>query len=85
MAQMGAGKRYIPFNLANMGPISPDSVTFEALPVNACLLPPTLYPPLLLPGISGYKGTLTISAGVYPSQKDVTERFFDAVLSELPE
>ena len=85
MVQMGVEKQYAPNNLTNMGPISPESVTFEALPVNACLLPPPLYPPLLLTGISGYKGTLTISAGVYPSQKDVTERFFDAVLSELPD
>jgi len=85
MVQMVLEKGYVPNSLTNMGPISTESVTFQAPPVNAYLLPPPIYPPSFLAGLSGYAETLTLSAGVYPSQKDVTERFFDAVLSELPE
>jgi hypothetical protein len=29
-------------------------------------------------------GTLTLSAGAYPTQKEIIEKFFDAVLKELP-
>jgi hypothetical protein len=39
---------------------------------------------MFLAGLSGYAETLTLSASVYPSQKDITERFFNAVLAELP-
>jgi len=82
--QLGREKQNIPNEFTNMGLISTESVTFEAKPLNAYLLPPPLYPPMFLAGLSGYAETLTLSASVYPSQKDITERFFDAVLAELP-
>jgi len=82
--QLGREKQNTPNELTNMGLISTESVTFEAKPLNAYLLPPPLYPPMFLAGLSGYAETLTLSASVYPSQKDITERFFDAVLAELP-
>lgn len=82
--QLGLEKQNTPNELTNMGLISTESVTFKAKPVNAYLLPPPLYPPMFLAGLSGYAETLTLSASVYPSQKDITERFFDAVLAELP-
>jgi NRPS condensation-like uncharacterized protein len=68
----------------NMGPIDPESVTFDCEPSNARLLPPPAYPPGFESGLSGYADTLTISAGVYPTQKDVVEHFLDAVVAELP-
>jgi hypothetical protein len=34
--------------------------------------------------LSGYNGTLTLLAGACPTQKETIERFFDAVLKELP-
>jgi NRPS condensation-like uncharacterized protein len=77
-------ERKIGHALTNMGPIDPDSVTFGARPVNAWLLVPPTYPPLLVAGMSGYAGTLTLSAGVYPTQEDIIERFLDRILGELP-
>ena len=70
---------------SNGGPIAPEDVDFGAQPEMARFLPPTFYPHLpLLFGLSGYNGTLTLSAGVYPTQKDIAEKFFDAILKELP-
>ncbi len=77
-------KRTIPDVLTNMGSIDPESVTFDARPTNAWFLPPPLYPPAFCVGLSGYAGTLTLSAGVYSEQKATVERFFDSVLAELP-
>lgn len=74
----------IPTSFTNLGLISEDSVIFEKTPLNARVLPPPAYPPLFGAGISGYARCLTISAGVYPSQKQIAERLFDRVLSELP-
>ncbi len=70
--------------LTNMGPINPDSVTFGVRPLNAWLLPPPSYPPEFIAGLSGYSGTLSLSAGVFPTQEHIIEKFFDSVISELP-
>ncbi len=70
--------------LTNMGPINPDSVNFGIQPLSAWLLPPPFYPPDFIAGLSGYAGTLTLSAGVFPTQKSVVENFFDSVVSILP-
>jgi len=77
-------KGNLPPGLTNMGPISPQSVTFDAPALQAWFLPPPCLPPYFLSGLSGYRGTLSLSAGVHLHQKDVAERFFDRVLSELP-
>jgi NRPS condensation-like uncharacterized protein len=71
--------------LTNMGPIDPDTVTFGTRPQAARLLPPPGYPPGFLAGLSGYDGSLTLSAGVYPTQREIMGRFLDRVLAELPE
>jgi NRPS condensation-like uncharacterized protein len=77
-------KGNLPPGLTNMGPISPQSVTLDTPALQAWLLPPPCLPPYFLTGLSGYRGTLSLSAGVRLHQKDLAERFFDRVLSELP-
>jgi NRPS condensation-like uncharacterized protein len=68
----------------NMGPIDPVAVNFGSRPTEARLLPPVSQPPWFILGISGYEGTLTLSAGVYAVQRDLTERLLDAMVAELP-
>ncbi|KPJ52031.1 MAG: hypothetical protein AMJ37_03665 [Dehalococcoidia bacterium DG_18] len=84
ISQKGMEKGNSPPAITNMGPIAMEDVTFDTSPVKAWLLPPPHYPPLFGPSLSGYRGTLTLSAGVYPSQREAVSRFFDEVLSELP-
>ena len=71
--------------LTNMGEISPERVKFDSLPVEAHMLVPPVFPPLLGYGLSGYKGTLTLSAGVYHSstQPETVSILADRVISEL--
>lgn len=69
----------------NTGPIDTESVNFGSTPTRAHILPPVAYPPLpCMFNLSGYEGTLTLSAGAYPTQKEINERFLDAILDELP-
>ncbi len=70
--------------LTNMGPIDPESVAFDSRPLNAWLWCPPGYPPWFWCGLSGYAGTLTLTASVYPTQKDIVKRFFDLLLAEFP-
>ena len=71
--------------LTNTGPVDPESATFGKRPSAAHILPPQTYPSIPFDwGLSGYNGTLTLAAGAYPTQKETIERFFDAVLKELP-
>lgn len=69
---------------SNAGPVKTESVNFDAQPTAVRILPPTFYPdqPLLF-SLTGYDGTLTLTAGVYPSQKEDAEKFFDGILGEL--
>jgi NRPS condensation-like uncharacterized protein len=69
----------------NMGPIETESVDFGLQPSRAWLLPPVAYPPSpFMFSLSGHNGALTLAAGAYPTQKEPIERFFDAMLKELP-
>lgn len=69
----------------NIGPIDTECVRFGIQPSRAHFLPPVAYPPVpFMFSLSGYNGTLTLSAGVYPIQKETIEKFFDAILKELP-
>ncbi len=69
----------------NTGPIDTESVNFGIYPTKAHILPPVTYPPLpCMFNLSGYRGTLTLSAGAYPTQKDTNEELLDAILKELP-
>jgi len=71
--------------LTNMGEVSPERVKFDSSPVEAHLLVPPVFPPLLGFGLSGYKGSLTLSAGVYQSstQPETVSILVDRVISEL--
>jgi NRPS condensation-like uncharacterized protein len=69
----------------NIGPIDTESVNFGIQPSKVHFLPPVAYPPApFMFSLSGYNGTLTLLAGVYPPQKEIVEKFFDALLKELP-
>lgn len=68
----------------NMGEIDRGSVTFDEAPSRALLLTPPTYPPHFSAGVSGYAGTLIITAGAYASQKAIVEQFLDAMVAELP-
>jgi NRPS condensation-like uncharacterized protein len=68
----------------NLGPIAAEAVTFGSKPSLARLLPPPVYPPYFLLGVSGYEGTLTLSSGVYTLQKELAEQFLDAMVAEFP-
>ena len=69
----------------NMGPIKPEEVTFNgARPARAWLLAPPATPPWLAAGVSGYDGTLTLSAGTAESLLPMIEPFFDKILAGLP-
>lgn len=70
--------------LTNLGPIPAYTVTFDSKPSMARLLPPPVYPPYFLLGVSGYEGTLTLSTGVYALQKELAERFLEAMVAEFP-
>jgi NRPS condensation-like uncharacterized protein len=72
--------------LTNLGPIEPEKVSFDAPPVKACLIVPPVFPPLLGLGLSGYNGSLTLSAGVYPSsdQKEIMNQLIENIINELP-
>ncbi len=73
-----------PICLTNMGSIDPTVVTFDTKPLSARLLPPINYPPSFAVGVSGYDGTLTLSSGIASINKDITDQFLDAMVSELP-
>ena len=79
-------KHNFPNTLTNMGQILPEHVTFDKLaPSSARLLVPPIYPPAFGAGLSGYNGTITLSAGAPEAAKAAIEAFFDKILSELPE
>ena len=83
--RLGLRQHAVDHGFTNTGPIDPGSVDFGIRPSVAHILPPQNYPPTpFVWGLSGYDGTLTLAAGAYPSQKETIERFFDAVLKELP-
>ncbi|MFC1923898.1 hypothetical protein ACFLT3_01515 [Chloroflexota bacterium] len=70
--------------LTNMGEIEVDAVTFDYPPDSAQLIAPPYYPPYFLIGLSGFKGTLSLSSIVRPAHKDRVNRFLENVLSQLP-
>jgi NRPS condensation-like uncharacterized protein len=69
----------------NTGLIEQESVNFGMQPITARILPQQCYPwmPFIF-SLSGYNGTLTLVAGAYPTQKETIEKFFDAILKEIP-
>lgn len=78
------GGKFMP-GFTNMGPIDPESIRFGKPPQRAWLLTPPCYPPNYIAGVTGYKGGLTLSAGVYPTARRLAEKMFEQLLAELPQ
>ncbi len=72
--------------LTNMGVIQEEKVDFDGKPSTAWLLVPGCILPMLFFGCSSYNGTLTLSWSIGPDEmnEQVTQSFFDLVVSELP-
>lgn len=72
--------------LTNLGPIHPENLIFDKAPLDARILVPPMFPPVLAAGISGYMGSLTLSMTCYgePEQQRTAERFMERFLDELP-
>jgi NRPS condensation-like uncharacterized protein len=68
----------------NMGTIDPEMVVFDSKPLKAQLLPPPVYPPWFMLGISRYEGTVSLSAGIYSIQTEYIKCFLDVMVAELP-
>jgi NRPS condensation-like uncharacterized protein len=80
----GIEQRNQPNALTNMGPIAPEDVDFGVRPLSAWLLTPPINPPLFGVGLTGYAGTVTLSAGAPVPALPVVETFLDAMLAKLP-
>jgi len=52
--------------ITNMGPIEPESVTYDQPAENAWIIAPVMYPPFFGLGLTGYNNGITLSAGTYP-------------------
>ena len=76
-------KGMAPDALRNMGPIDPDAVNFGCKPTQARLLTILASSPFFTLGVSGYDGTLTLSAGIDSSQEQLVNHFFDIMIEEL--
>ena len=86
LVRFGISKGSFSSGMTNLGPILKERVTFDAPARRAWLLPPPTYPPAVITALSGYRGTLTFSAGVHPQymRKVSPDKIFDAILNELP-
>lgn len=73
-------------SLTNMGPILPEQVTFDEPASDARLIVPPAFPPLLIVGLSGYTGSLTLTAGSYQpaATPEFLDSLFDGMMSQLP-
>ena len=74
--------------LTNMGEISREQVDFgEAKTEDAFLAPPLVFPPFFVIGLSGFAGSITMSAGFCESAvaKTAVAGLFDTVEKELAE
>ena len=84
--RLGIRDGNLPPGFTNMGPIDEAPCRFGGkLPAAVFLGVPSACPPWFAAGLSGYSGTLTLSAGFYPSAipADWVEDLFDRVESEL--
>lgn len=74
-----------PNALTNMGEIKKESVRFGTEPSRAYLLTPFVFPPLFGGGLSMYQNELTLCGGVPAHARETIDRFYQAVLDNLPE
>ncbi len=78
---------WMPPVLTNMGPIDHGRLDFGAPPLRAAhLIVPTSHPPGLIMGLSGYRGSITFSAGHFPSAlpSERLAALLEAIDEELP-
>lgn len=78
-----ASRALIPL-FTNLGPIHDGRLVFDEAPEEAWVIVPTGYPPFFGAGMSGYRGSLTLSVGALPTAQDTVEAVFDAMLVTLP-
>ncbi|MCP4103917.1 MAG: hypothetical protein GY749_00005 [Desulfobacteraceae bacterium] len=60
----------------NLGPIKEQYLVFDEKPDSACIIVPTGYPPFFGFGISGYSGSLTLTAGTFSSSRNTIEKIW---------
>jgi NRPS condensation-like uncharacterized protein len=85
-ATLAAGMRIVAPSFTNMGRIDPASLHFEGTHIlDAFLVPPVVYPPVFGCGVSGFRDTLILSAGICEPgfQSETVEELFEIVLNEL--
>ncbi len=83
----GARNGNQPIGLTNLGPIDEARLNFGDAPVSrAEVIVPPAVPPFSFFGLSGYRGSLTLSAGIYESsvERETIEDLFTRVEHELP-
>jgi len=73
----------IPPTLTNMGPINRRHVDFGQIPREAYLLVPPIFPPFLGIGLSGFEGSMTLSAMVPDNAAPQIRSLFQAIENEL--
>lgn len=69
----------------NLGPVDDARLAFDASPQEAWVIVPTGYPPFFGVGMSGYKGSLTLSVGALPTSRATIETVFDRMIEALPD
>jgi NRPS condensation-like uncharacterized protein len=67
----------------NLGEIDKDFIVFEKPPLAAHIIVPAGFPPYFGMGVSGYGGTLTITAAVYPRTKPIVEKMLNEMTIEI--
>jgi NRPS condensation-like uncharacterized protein len=90
MQQMTAGRANkgvaMPL-LSNFGKLEPERLAFDGSdPTDAYITTPIMFPPYLMLGVTGYRGSLTLTSGYCRDGvgNDSVERILDLVLEELP-
>ena len=73
-----------PNGLTNVGVIQPEKVNFGMEPLTAWMLVPFMFPPFFITGLSGYKGSLTLSAGIPMNEREIIDNFCESIIGFLP-
>ncbi len=85
LASLGSRNIFAP-SLTNVGPIDPERLDFGAPVRRAHLVTPLIFPPIFGAGVSGFRDTLTLTAGFCASGVDggMMNELFDRWLREMP-
>jgi NRPS condensation-like uncharacterized protein len=71
--------------ITNMGPIEAATVNFGKPPIRTWILVPPSILTGFFAGVTGYDGSLTLSAGANPSSRAIYENFFKEMIAQLPD